>query len=133
MKARTTVAGGGELAEALPGQGEQSGDATPLFLTPIGIVDNTTAFERRARISGEILPMQDLDAEVPEQELEGPVPKSWYVIIGGPFEGVRFGNYDRKIRQYVEQYVNWRAYGPGAGITDEATAISRLREAREQR
>eukprot|EP00965_Chrysotila_dentata_P016588 549969-Pleurochrysis_carterae.AAC.1 len=30
------------------------------------------------------------------------LPKSWYVIIGGPFEGVRFGNYDREIRQDVE-------------------------------
>eukprot|EP00965_Chrysotila_dentata_P240158 6203545-Pleurochrysis_carterae.AAC.2 len=74
--------------------------------------------------------MQDLDAEVSEQEPEGPVPKPRYAVIGGPFEGVWFGSYDREIRQEVERYANCLAYGPGEGKTDEATAIRRLREAR---
>eukprot|EP00965_Chrysotila_dentata_P174841 5772206-Pleurochrysis_carterae.AAC.1 len=68
-------------------------------------------------------------AELPQN----PPPKSWYVLIGGPFEGVRFGNYDREIRQDMGRYANCRAYGPGAGIFDEATATKRLRDAREQR
>eukprot|EP00965_Chrysotila_dentata_P182719 6033253-Pleurochrysis_carterae.AAC.2 len=61
------------------------------------------------------------------------LPKPWYVIISGPFEGVRFGKYDGEIRQDVERYANCRAYGPSASVTDEATATRRLREAREQR
>eukprot|EP00965_Chrysotila_dentata_P068339 2260059-Pleurochrysis_carterae.AAC.1 len=61
-----------------------------------------------------------------------PLPKSWHVIIGGPFEGVRFSNYKRDLCQHVERYADCRAYGPGAGI-DEATATKRLREARKQR
>eukprot|EP00965_Chrysotila_dentata_P173236 5718165-Pleurochrysis_carterae.AAC.1 len=60
------------------------------------------------------------------------LPKSWYVIIGGPFDGVRFGNYDREIRQDVERYANYRAYGPSAGVVNEATATKKLRETREQ-
>eukprot|EP00965_Chrysotila_dentata_P106941 3533268-Pleurochrysis_carterae.AAC.1 len=50
-------------------------------------------------------------AELPQN----PPAKSWYVIIGGLFEGIRFENYDREIRQDVERYANCRAYGPGAG------------------
>eukprot|EP00965_Chrysotila_dentata_P076931 2539747-Pleurochrysis_carterae.AAC.1 len=64
---------------------------------------------------------------------QNPAPKSWYVVIGGPFEGVWFGNYDLEIRQDVERYAHCRAYGPSAGIFDEAPATRRLRKAREQR
>eukprot|EP00965_Chrysotila_dentata_P013538 449111-Pleurochrysis_carterae.AAC.1 len=64
---------------------------------------------------------------------QDPLPKSWHVITGGPFEGVRFSNYERDLRQDVERYADCRAYGPAAGIFDEATATKRLREAREQR
>eukprot|EP00965_Chrysotila_dentata_P069651 2300495-Pleurochrysis_carterae.AAC.1 len=62
---------------------------------------------------------------------KNPLPKSWYVIIGGPFEGVGFGNCKRDLRQDVERYADCRAYGPGAGILDKATATKRLREERE--
>eukprot|EP00965_Chrysotila_dentata_P137166 4536963-Pleurochrysis_carterae.AAC.1 len=65
-----------------------------------------------------------------------PLPKSWCVIIGGPFEGVRFGNLLQSrhvIRQDVERYANCRAYGLNAGVVHEMTATRKLREAREQR
>eukprot|EP00965_Chrysotila_dentata_P071249 2354307-Pleurochrysis_carterae.AAC.1 len=78
--------------------------------------------------------MTDLDAAMPNDNTEhSAIPNSWYVIISGPLEGVRFGNYDRETRRDVERYANCRAYGPNAGVTDEATATNRLREAREQR
>eukprot|EP00965_Chrysotila_dentata_P034408 1145505-Pleurochrysis_carterae.AAC.1 len=45
----------------------------------------------------------NLDTTLPNAGFtQNPAPKSWYVIIGGPFEGFRFGNYDREIRQDVE-------------------------------
>eukprot|EP00965_Chrysotila_dentata_P136270 4506101-Pleurochrysis_carterae.AAC.2 len=62
-----------------------------------------------------------------------PLQKSWYVIIGGPFEGARFGNYDHDIRQDVERCADCRAYGPSAGVLDETTATRKFRDAREQR
>eukprot|EP00965_Chrysotila_dentata_P178456 5893574-Pleurochrysis_carterae.AAC.1 len=49
--------------------------------------------------------MTDLDAAMPNDNTEhSTIPKPWYVIIGGPFEGVRFGNYDHEIRRDVERY-----------------------------
>eukprot|EP00965_Chrysotila_dentata_P103512 3416929-Pleurochrysis_carterae.AAC.1 len=67
--------------------------------------------------------MTNPDAETPITELPAhPLPKSWYVILGGPFEEVRFGKYDRDIRQDVERYAKCRAYGPNAGVVDETTA-----------
>eukprot|EP00965_Chrysotila_dentata_P113795 3761440-Pleurochrysis_carterae.AAC.1 len=93
----------------------------------------TTDFQQ-AHSTAEVQAQPNLDTTMPIAELpRNPPSTSWYVIIGGPFEGVRFGNYDHEIRQDVEQYAKCRAYGPGAGILDEATATTRLREAREQR
>eukprot|EP00965_Chrysotila_dentata_P198478 6178811-Pleurochrysis_carterae.AAC.1 len=94
MEAGVAIVGGDKNVGALP--------ATPLFQTPTRLVESATAFQRRAKLDGEIIKMQDLDAGVTDQELKGPMPKSWYVVIGGPFEGVRFGNYDREIRQDVD-------------------------------
>eukprot|EP00965_Chrysotila_dentata_P119218 3941107-Pleurochrysis_carterae.AAC.4 len=49
--------------------------------------------------------MSNLDAAVQNNIKENTsLPKSWYVIIGGLFKGVRFGNYDREMRQDVNRY-----------------------------
>eukprot|EP00965_Chrysotila_dentata_P117862 3895062-Pleurochrysis_carterae.AAC.1 len=76
----------------------------------------TTDFPRTYPLNETPIPY-DLHAAVPFTEPPAdPLPKSCYVIIGGPFEGVRFGNYDREIRQDVERYANCRAYGPSTGV-----------------
>eukprot|EP00965_Chrysotila_dentata_P076125 2515055-Pleurochrysis_carterae.AAC.1 len=109
------------------------GEDPPLFQTPTMPSAPTTDFGQ-AHSTAEVPAPPDLDTTMPIAELpQNPPPKSWFVIIGGPFEGDRFGNYDREIRQDVERYGNCRVYGRGAGIFDEATASKRLRDAREQR
>eukprot|EP00965_Chrysotila_dentata_P046557 1546992-Pleurochrysis_carterae.AAC.1 len=64
--------------------------AAPLFSTPPLYGPRTTNFER-ALSNLEIEPLgnfETLPQIVPSPN--APLPKSWYTIIGGPFEGVRF-------------------------------------------
>eukprot|EP00965_Chrysotila_dentata_P090130 2974841-Pleurochrysis_carterae.AAC.1 len=78
--------------------------------------------------------MTDLDAAMPNDNTEhSAIPKSWYVIIGGPFKGVRFGNY--MTARFAATWSGTQIAGltVPALVTDEATATNRLREAREQR
>eukprot|EP00965_Chrysotila_dentata_P168800 5574195-Pleurochrysis_carterae.AAC.1 len=58
---------------------------------------------------------------------DAPLPKSWYTIVGGPFEEVRFANYERGIRSEVQGHANCWLYGHEAGMTDEASASRLLR------
>eukprot|EP00965_Chrysotila_dentata_P062975 2086214-Pleurochrysis_carterae.AAC.1 len=46
---------------------------------------------------------------------QGKKGKSWYTIVGGPFEGVRFANYEREIRLEVRGHSNCRVFGHEAG------------------
>eukprot|EP00965_Chrysotila_dentata_P188411 6172719-Pleurochrysis_carterae.AAC.3 len=91
---------------------------------------------RQRKFHGRAPAMRRRPRPISTQQMElptGSLPKSWYVIIGGPFEGARFGNYDQDIRQDAERCANCLAYGPNAGVVDETTATRMLREAREQR
>eukprot|EP00965_Chrysotila_dentata_P061987 2053896-Pleurochrysis_carterae.AAC.1 len=107
--------------------------AAPLFQTPPPPITGATA-PARTRSRDEIAPMANLDSAVPNSDATNvPLPESWYAIVGGPFEGVRLGNYDNEIRREVEGYPNCRAYSFNAGVTDEATATRLLRQVREQR
>eukprot|EP00965_Chrysotila_dentata_P036139 1203113-Pleurochrysis_carterae.AAC.1 len=88
--------------------------SSPSFQTPT-ISNAPTKDIPRTRSRDELANTTDPDAETPITKLPtDPQPKSWYVILGGPFEEVRFGNYDRDIRQDVARYANRRAYGPNA-------------------
>eukprot|EP00965_Chrysotila_dentata_P119656 3956207-Pleurochrysis_carterae.AAC.1 len=60
------------------------------------------------------------------------MPKSWYTIVGGYFEGVRFANYS-VINAEISAYPNCRIFGAEAGVADEASASQLLREVRKQR
>eukprot|EP00965_Chrysotila_dentata_P094479 3123425-Pleurochrysis_carterae.AAC.1 len=71
------------------GAAARKGDATPLCQTPTMPHAPTTDI-LRARSGDEMPTLANLDAAAPNAEIPtDPLPKSWYVIIGGPFEGVR--------------------------------------------
>eukprot|EP00965_Chrysotila_dentata_P050401 1670358-Pleurochrysis_carterae.AAC.1 len=62
-----------------------------------------TADFQQAHSPAEVPALPNLDTTMPIAELsQNPPTISWYVIIDGPCEGVRFENYVRKIRQDVE-------------------------------
>eukprot|EP00965_Chrysotila_dentata_P073890 2440610-Pleurochrysis_carterae.AAC.10 len=84
------IGGGGTDARGQLEQREQNGGAATLFRTPNWLAKSAAAFEGWARHNTKIIPMQDVDAGVAAHNLGGPRPKSWYVISGGPFEGVWF-------------------------------------------
>eukprot|EP00965_Chrysotila_dentata_P221764 6192567-Pleurochrysis_carterae.AAC.1 len=74
-----------------------------------------------------------LRGELPYAELSPtPMPKSWYTIVGGHFEGVRFASYS-VISAEISAYPSCRIFGTEAGVTDEASAYQLLRDVRKQR
>eukprot|EP00965_Chrysotila_dentata_P112944 3731386-Pleurochrysis_carterae.AAC.1 len=88
----------------------------------------------RALSNIEIEPLGELQtAPLGDRTNDAPLPKSWYTIVGGAFEGVRFANYERVIRSEVQGHANCRVYGIEAGVTDEASASRLLRAVRKQR
>eukprot|EP00965_Chrysotila_dentata_P134664 4454659-Pleurochrysis_carterae.AAC.1 len=61
--------------------------AAPLFQTPSPPLIGATA-PARTRSLDEIAPMANLDSVLPNSDAtNAPLPKSWYAIVGGPFEG----------------------------------------------
>eukprot|EP00965_Chrysotila_dentata_P037015 1231786-Pleurochrysis_carterae.AAC.4 len=92
-RARNSPAAGGEgiyLQTPRPTQEERT---TSLFETPTVSAKHSTA-SARARSGGEFASLPNLGAHAPNSDApHAPFPKSWYTIIGGYFEGVRFANY----------------------------------------
>eukprot|EP00965_Chrysotila_dentata_P027237 904871-Pleurochrysis_carterae.AAC.2 len=88
----------------------QEEGATSLFETPTASTEHTTV-SARARKSGEIAFLPNLGAHAPNSGTSHvPLPKSWYTIIGGHFEGVRFANHD-VISKEIRGYPNCRILG----------------------
>eukprot|EP00965_Chrysotila_dentata_P178464 5893940-Pleurochrysis_carterae.AAC.1 len=93
----------------------QEMSAAPLFSTPPLYDPRTTDFER-ALSNLEIEPLENFGTS-PQiaPSPNAPLPKSWYTIVGGPFKGVRFANYEREIRLEVQGHSNCRVFGHEAG------------------
>lgn len=59
--------------------------------------------------------------------------KHWYVIFGGPNEGIVYGEYDLDVRHLVEGFSGCVAYGPRHGLHSLGTAQAALQAHRERR
>eukprot|EP00965_Chrysotila_dentata_P237206 6201748-Pleurochrysis_carterae.AAC.1 len=98
-----------ESTPAVPDEDEELASPTLVFETP------TRPTAQRPPVA--ISPM-----DAPRQLLADKFPRKWYVIAGGPFEGIHYGSYELEISEEVEGYEGCRVYGPKRGVVDEASA-----------
>ena len=64
---------------------------------------------------------------------QGDKNKHWYVVFGGPNEGIHYGEYDFDVRHLVEGFPGCTAYGPRHGLHSQATAEAALQAHKERR